>query len=594
MLIFITVLSLGLVLNKYARDIVYAEALENNANALSNVCEYYLRPFINKMQTVTEEWAQDPRAKSSAANASGGYTAHRLPTELMSLSDAWGGFISGNDEISTIYYGSASNGKLISSPVEMGLPDEYDARSRKWFQDAFSAPTETHWSAAYTDAGETEKSVITVSRAVLSGSEPVGVVAMDIALSRLSDQIRHIDIGEGGYLMILSTEGIVYAHPDQRLLNKKMDTYPWMTEVLQKDTGSDFFLLADSQYAYSFLTIPDTGGKLVSIKPVTFLGLLSDIRTWTYGTALIAALIAILIAQWSARRILKPVKSMMAVIDDVSLGNMESRMDIHSHDEFQVLGGQFNAMLDKIGDLMREREEHSRRLLQRNQEIVQQKEEIQALHEETEAMNESLSELLEEIGRSYAVTVRSLANAIEASDSYTRGHCDRVGDYARQLARALKFSEPDIKNLAYASMLHDIGKIGIPGGVLNKASALTDEEFDIIRAHPKIGYEILTDVSFLEESRTILLQHHERIDGRGYPLRLKGEEIHPSARILAIADSFDAMTSARAYRPIPMTMEAALDQLRRGKGTQYDGAMVDVFISLWETESHITQCDMAQ
>lgn len=584
-LIFITVLSLGLVINNHARDIVYAEALKNNADALSNVSEYYLHPFIKKLESVTEQWAEDPRVVSATAGP---------PAELKSLSDAWGGFIAGNDAINSIYYGSADSGRLVSSPVDMDLPDDYDARHRKWYQSAFNAPSVAQWSSVYTDAGEAGKSVITVSRAVLKAGEPVGVVAMDIELARLSDQIKDIDIGNGGYLVILSPDGIVYAHPDRRLLNKRMDTYPWITQALHGDTGSDYFLLANSKYAYSFLTIPETGWKLISIKPVTFQGLLTEIRTWTFGTAMIAALIAILIAQWSSRRILKPMHSMMVIIDDVSSGNMNSRTAIHSRDEFQLLGEQFNAMLDKIGELMRERAEHSNRLLQRNQEIVLQKEEIQALHEETEAMNESLSELLEEIGRNYAVTVRSLANAIEASDSYTRGHCDRVGDYALQLARAMKFSEPDIENLAYASMLHDIGKIGIPGSILNKASSLTDEEFDIVRAHPRIGYEILTDVSFLGECRTILLQHHERIDGRGYPLGLKGEALHPSAKILAIADSFDAMTSARAYRPVPLTTEAALDQLRKGKGTQYDEEMVDAFIGLWKTESHITRCDMAQ
>ncbi len=578
-LIFITVLSLGLVINERAKEIVYSEVLRNDQESLSNIKDYYLHPYVQKMETMVEKWALDPGLGSTEANRFRPYPADGLPPSLNSITKVWTGFLTGNDEIRSIYYGSEKNGKLISAPSDIGLPSDYDARIRGWYQCAFQNPENPCWSSAYHDAGPEGEAVITVSKAVLDNGEPVGVAAMDIELSSLAELIRELDMGQAGYLMVLSNEGIVYAHPNPNLLNRKAGSYPWLSHILTEKSGADYFFGPDSEYTYSFLTIPETGWKIVSIKPVSVNGILANIRIWILGSAVIAALIAILVAQFTSRHMLKPLKSMMSVIARVSSGDTASRMDIRSKDEFQVLGSEFNGMLD--------------RLMLRKKEIIIQKEEIQALHEETEAMNENLTELLQEIEENYLMTVRALANAIEASDSYTRGHCDRVGSYALKLAERLKLSDQDIMNLTYASMLHDVGKIGISESILNKTTKLSEAEFDIIRSHPQIGHDILMDVSFLEECRTILLQHHERVDGKGYPGNLKGDAINPLAKILAIADSYDAMTSARAYRNIPLSTDEALDQLIGGKGTQYDGDMVDVFTRLIEEECQISLGDMA-
>ncbi|NLL06575.1 MAG: HD domain-containing protein [Clostridiaceae bacterium] len=230
--------------------------------------------------------------------------------------------------------------------------------------------------------------------------------------------------------------------------------------------------------------------------------------------------------------------------------------------------------------------------------IYNQKQEIEALYEQSASSNEALNAYITELDETkvelakknieltkfyseiqygYLQTVMSLANSIEAKDSYTRGHCQRVMEISCELARTMGLSENDIDDLRYAAILHDIGKIGISASILNKREKLTDEEFDEIKKHPYIAYNILKDIDFLKNGLNGILQHHERYDGKGYPNGLKGEEICIFGRILCVADAFDAMTSDRPYRK-GMSMEAALIELERCKASQFDPKIVDVLV----------------
>jgi response regulator RpfG family c-di-GMP phosphodiesterase len=156
--------------------------------------------------------------------------------------------------------------------------------------------------------------------------------------------------------------------------------------------------------------------------------------------------------------------------------------------------------------------------------------------------------LYEDIERSYFSTVKALARAIEVKDPYTHGHSERVTEYALMIAEAMELDEREKQKLKYAATLHDIGKIGIAGRVLNKPGALTDEEYLHVKTHPLLGDTIVEPVEFLQGPRPIILHHHERFDGKGYPDGLKGDDIPLSARILSVADAFEAMRSDRPYR----------------------------------------------
>jgi diguanylate cyclase (GGDEF)-like protein/putative nucleotidyltransferase with HDIG domain len=177
--------------------------------------------------------------------------------------------------------------------------------------------------------------------------------------------------------------------------------------------------------------------------------------------------------------------------------------------------------------------------------------------------------------------VYDVASAVEAKDPYTYGHSRRVNIYAVALAEKIGLSADEVSVLSAAALLHDIGKVGIPDKVLNKKGKLSKEDWEAIKEHPKLGANIISNVPRLAPAINSILYHHERWDGGGYPEGLKGEEIPLEARILAIVDSFEAMTSARPYRPA-LSLEEVVTELRQGAGLQFDPVLVDTFVDIVE------------
>lgn len=188
------------------------------------------------------------------------------------------------------------------------------------------------------------------------------------------------------------------------------------------------------------------------------------------------------------------------------------------------------------------------------------------------------SELKDRMERTYVETVSALAAAVEARDKYTRGHSRRVTEYSVGIARAMGLPEGTIRDLESAALLHDIGKIGIPDNVLHSPGAPPPEGSSFIHGHPIGGENILKPVGSLSRLCPVVRHHHERFDGTGYPDRLRGEAIPLAARILAVADAFDAMTSGRVYQPT-RTREEALAELARCRGTQFDPSCVEALFA---------------
>jgi hypothetical protein len=180
--------------------------------------------------------------------------------------------------------------------------------------------------------------------------------------------------------------------------------------------------------------------------------------------------------------------------------------------------------------------------------------------------------------QAYAATMDALCQAVETKDYYTRGHGDRVSRGAVLIARKIHMSPGRTEAIRVAGMLHDVGKIGVPTQILQKTGPLTDEELAAIQLHPSRGLEIVGKIQFLKEALIGIKLHHERIDGTGYPMGLVGHEIPEFARIIAVADAFDSMTTTRSYREAK-TIDFALDQLRKGADSQFDARMVEAFIT---------------
>ncbi|MGA3151141.1 MAG: HD-GYP domain-containing protein [Streptosporangiaceae bacterium] len=185
--------------------------------------------------------------------------------------------------------------------------------------------------------------------------------------------------------------------------------------------------------------------------------------------------------------------------------------------------------------------------------------------------------------KAYAATMAALCQAVETKDFYTRGHSERVSKGSGMIARQIGMRPERTEALMFAGMLHDVGKLGVPTTVLQKTGALTEEEYAAIQLHPMRGLEIVREIGFLNEALAGIMHHHERIDGKGYPMGFAGHEIPEFARVIAVADAFDSMTSTRSYRQA-RSIDEGVGELRRGAGSQFDPLIVDAFIAALDRE----------
>jgi HD-GYP domain-containing protein (c-di-GMP phosphodiesterase class II) len=198
----------------------------------------------------------------------------------------------------------------------------------------------------------------------------------------------------------------------------------------------------------------------------------------------------------------------------------------------------------------------------------------------------------EELRRSYVATVRALTNAVEARDAYTGKHAERVAAYGLELARRVDPAVAADPQTEFAFLLHDVGKVAIPDGILHKGEALEDAERQLMHRHPVIGAEIVGGVPFLEPAAAIVRSHHERFDGSGYPDGLAGEDIPLAARIFAVADALDAITTDRPYRPAA-SMAEARQAIASGAGTQFDPRAVEALAEVPDEELERIRSEIA-
>jgi putative nucleotidyltransferase with HDIG domain len=245
--------------------------------------------------------------------------------------------------------------------------------------------------------------------------------------------------------------------------------------------------------------------------------------------------LSIILGAWVSMGVTRPVKNLVEGTRKIASGNLSYKVEIKSKDEIGELAKAFNAMAD------------------------------------------NLSQSREKLHDYFYRVVQAMVRSLEAKDHYTRGHSDRVSGYAAKIAKAMGFPDEKVEMLKKAAQLHDIGKLGVHEDILNKKSALSDNERDLIRQHPAVGEEILKPIFLDEEMLAVIKSHHERFDGKGYPDGLKADQINIFAQIVSVADSYDAMTSSRSYRAA-LSEKEAIDRLRASRGTQFNPEVVEAFI----------------
>lgn len=255
------------------------------------------------------------------------------------------------------------------------------------------------------------------------------------------------------------------------------------------------------------------------------------------------------------------------------LSSVDRDLERYLREEFGYSGTQLAYVLRDLKILLKREKLKTRELETAYQQMLRYAEDLRKsyLHERQQR---------EQLIQSQRATAITLAKAIEKRDRYTGGHTDRVTEYAKLTAKRLDWPEERLAVLELAGHLHDVGKIGVPDAVLNKPGKLTVEEFEMMKAHPEIGEQIIRGIDFLEALVPYVLYHHERYDGKGYPKGISGEAIPIEGRLLAVSDTFDAMTSSRPYRK-QLDPERAIEEIKRCSGTQFDPNIVVVFLEIW-------------
>jgi len=273
---------------------------------------------------------------------------------------------------------------------------------------------------------------------------------------------------------------------------------------------------------------------------------LAPIRVMQQRTAVVsavAAVVALALGFVLSRRLVGPLQNLAGISTAIAEGNFAVRANVRGHDELAQLGANFNHMAGSIEALVR----RLKQALRQNQEL-------------------------------FLETIRTLAAAIDAKDPYTRGHSERVSSYSMAIARHLGLSQEEVFRVRTAAILHDVGKLGIRDGILNKPGGLTEEEFEVMRRHPKIGAQIMEPIRMLKDIIPGIRNHHETWDGTGYPDQLEGEKIPLVARIIGVADTFAAMTTNRPYQKAK-SLEFVLEKMRAMSGTRFDPRAVEALLA---------------
>jgi putative nucleotidyltransferase with HDIG domain len=284
-----------------------------------------------------------------------------------------------------------------------------------------------------------------------------------------------------------------------------------------------------------------------NLKPVAVLGvdmdaqevylLQSAARAKALFILVLVIAVSIILGAWVSMGVAQPVKKLVEGTRRIAAGDLGYKVEIKSSDEIGELAKAFNAMAGKLSASRQKLQDYFYRVVQ------------------------------------------SMVRSLEAKDRYTRGHSDRVSEYAGKIAEAMGFSPEKVEMLMKAAQLHDIGKLGIHEDILNKKSSLSDSEWSLVRQHPAVGEEILKPIFLDDEMLAVVRSHHEWFNGAGYPDGLKGGQINIFAQIVSVADSYDAMTSSRSYRAA-LGKEEAIKRLREVSGTQFNPKIIEIFIKI--------------
>ena len=413
-----------------------------------------------------------------------------------------------------------------------------------------------------------QEMALTIAAPVLNGNEIFAAVVAVVSFQEVFKAVQQSsskserELLDAGLpvVFVVDQNGKVVAHPDaavafsERPMTDLKVVQDWLETGAQVQSAlAPFAIEHDGRVASmlgSYATAELDRNSLLGVIAIqdesAALASVRDMRNQTLFISLLAAALTLVIGFYFANTLTRPVSELAAGAGRIAAGDFSQRVRVLGRTELGELGSSFNQMTDQIecfvSDLQRSAAE--------NREL-------------------------------FLGTVKALAAAIDGKDPYTRGHSERVSRFSIATAQGLGLSEDEIEKIRVSALLHDVGKIGIDDQVLKKPSALTDEEFEIMKTHPQKGFKIMSQIPAMRDFLPGMHMHHEMINGQGYPHGLRGDEIPMQARVVSVADTFDAMTTERPYQRA-MDLEAALTRLKSFVGTRYDAKVVAAFIAACE------------
>jgi HD-GYP domain-containing protein (c-di-GMP phosphodiesterase class II) len=411
---------------------------------------------------------------------------------------------------------------------------------------------------------QTNEMVMTMASPVIANGANVAAV---VAIVSLRDIARNIvgtsatseqELWKSGLpiIFVVNQSGRAVFHPDpslvdaQRTLVNLKIVNEWQQANSQIQSGLVPFTAEFDGVDYDMIGAYSTarfGGDL-SFGVITMqderkaLASVGEMKTQTWLISLAFALFALLVGSLAARQMTSPIMKLSAAAERIAGGDLSTRVETRNVTEIGTLGESFNTMSDKL-------EEHIARLAKAAQE------------------NREL----------FVGTVKALSAAIDGKDKYTRGHSERVARISVAIGRQMSMPEDELETLRISALLHDVGKIAIDDNILKKPAALTAEEFEIMKTHPQKGYKIMSQIPAMKDFLPGMYMHHEMVNGMGYPQGLKDEQIPLQAKIVSVADTFDAMTIDRPYQK-GMLLPEALKRIKELVGTRYDAEVVNALI----------------
>ena len=410
---------------------------------------------------------------------------------------------------------------------------------------------------------------VTIAAPVMNGEDIVAAVVAVVSFQEAFKAVQQQHSSKSAQelldaglpvLFVVDQNGRAVAHPDpaiassERSMTELRVVREWLETGAQVQSALAPFTLdrngESTPMLGSYATVELDRNTLLGVIAMqdesAALASVGDMRTQTMFVSLIAAALALIIGFFFADKLTRPVRELANGAQRIAAGDFSQRVKVIGRTELAELGSSFNQMTDQIERFVSD--------LQRSA-----------------AENREL----------FLGTVKALAAAIDGKDPYTRGHSERVSRFSVATAQALGLPLDEIERIRVSALLHDVGKIGIDDRVLKKPSALDDEEFELMKTHPQKGYKIMSQIPAMKEFLPGMYMHHEMINGQGYPQGLQGDEIPMQARVVSVADTFDAMTTERPYQRA-MDLEAALTRLKSFVGTRYDARVVAAFIAACE------------